>query len=60
MADGDLAIEGTDARRLKAEAGVGDFVALLKPRVMSLVVFTGFAGLIAAPGHPTPCSRRLP
>jgi protoheme IX farnesyltransferase len=51
MADGDLALEATDARRLKAEAGVGDFVALLKPRVMSLVVFTGFAGLIAAPGH---------
>jgi protoheme IX farnesyltransferase len=51
MADGDLALEGTDARRLKAEAGVGDFVALLKPRVMSLVVFTGFAGLVAAPGH---------
>jgi heme o synthase len=35
-------------------ARVGDFVALLKPRVMSLVVFTGFAGLVAAPGqlHP--------
>jgi protoheme IX farnesyltransferase len=33
---------------------VGDFFALLKPRVMSLVVFTGLAGLIAAPGqiHP--------
>jgi protoheme IX farnesyltransferase len=33
---------------------VGDFVQLLKPRVMSLVVFTGLAGLIAAPGsvHP--------
>ena len=30
---------------------VGDFVALLKPRVMSLVVFTGFAGLYLAPGH---------
>lgn len=30
---------------------VADFVALLKPRVMSLVVFTGLAGLIAAPGH---------
>jgi protoheme IX farnesyltransferase len=29
----------------------GDFVALLKPRVMSLVVFTGLAGLVAAPGH---------
>jgi len=27
-----------------------DFVALLKPRVMSLVVFTGFAGLFVAPG----------
>jgi heme o synthase len=31
--------------------GVGDYVALLKPRVMSLVVFTGFAGLYLAPGH---------
>jgi protoheme IX farnesyltransferase len=36
------------------DAGVGDFLALLKPRVMSLVVFTGFAGLYLAPGtmHP--------
>ncbi len=30
---------------------VGDFLALLKPRVMSLVVFTGLAGIVAAPGH---------
>src|SRR6201996_6329662 len=30
---------------------VGDFFALLKPRVMSLVVFTGLAGIVAAPGH---------
>ena len=29
--------------------GVGDFVALLKPRVMSLVVFTGLVGLMLAP-----------
>ncbi len=31
-----------------------DFIALLKPRVMSLVVFTGIAGLLLAPGaiHP--------
>ncbi len=31
-----------------------DFVALLKPRVMSLVVFAGIAGLVVAPGtlHP--------
>jgi len=28
-----------------------DFFALTKPRVMSLVVFTGLAGLLAAPGH---------
>ncbi len=33
---------------------VGDFVALLKPRVMSLVVFTAVTGLVLAPGslHP--------
>ena len=35
-------------------ASVGDFFALLKPRVMSLVVFTGLAGIIAAPGHVHP------
>lgn len=37
-----------------AEPGVRDFVALLKPRVMSLVVFTGAAGLVLAPAplHP--------
>ena len=35
-------------------AAVGDYVALMKPRVMSLVVFTGFAGMMLAPGqiHP--------
>jgi len=51
MADGDIALKITDARPLPREAGVGDFLALLKPRVMSLVVFTGFAGMVAAPGH---------
>src|SRR5271167_2785977 len=30
---------------------VADYVTLLKPRVMSLVVFTGFVGLYLAPGH---------
>jgi len=34
-----------------AGARVRDFIALLKPRVMSLVVFSGFAGLYVAPGH---------
>jgi protoheme IX farnesyltransferase len=32
-------------------AGVGDYVALLKPRVMSLVVFTALVGLVIAPVH---------
>jgi heme o synthase len=37
-----------------ADALVSDYLALLKPRVMSLVAFTGFAGLVVAPGslHP--------
>jgi protoheme IX farnesyltransferase len=34
-----------------SEATVADYFALLKPKVMSLVVFTGFAGLWIAPGH---------
>jgi len=35
-------------------AGAGDYLALMKPRVMSLVVFTALAGLVVAPGpmHP--------
>ncbi|HQU69479.1 MAG TPA: heme o synthase [Albidovulum sp.] len=36
------------------EAGFGDFVQLLKPRVMSLVVFTAMVGLIVAPGYVHP------
>jgi heme o synthase len=32
-------------------AGVGDYIELMKPRVMSLVVFTAFVGLLIAPGH---------
>jgi protoheme IX farnesyltransferase len=32
-------------------AGVADYVEILKPRVMSLVVFTGLVGLVLAPGH---------
>src|SRR6516164_7524808 len=34
-----------------SEATVSDYVALMKPRVMSLVVFTAFVGLLLAPGH---------
>jgi heme o synthase len=47
---------GADASSLEFSGGaeVRDFIVLLKPRVMSLVVFTGFAGLMVAPGslHP--------
>ena len=37
-----------------AEPRVRDYFSLLKPRVMSLVIFTAFVGLVAAPGsiHP--------
>jgi protoheme IX farnesyltransferase len=36
------------------EPSVGDFVQLMKPRVMSLVIFTALTGMVAAPGslHP--------
>src|SRR6202011_3877092 len=37
-----------------SEAGVADYVALLKPRVMSLVIFTALVGLMMAPGHVHP------
>ena len=35
-------------------ASAGDYLALMKPRVMSLVVFTALAGLAVAPGHMHP------
>jgi protoheme IX farnesyltransferase len=46
--DGEAALAGL------SNASVGDYVALLKPRVMSLVVFTALTGLAMAPGdvHP--------
>ena len=37
-----------------SEATVADYVALLKPRVMSLVVFTALVGFFLAPGHVHP------
>lgn len=33
------------------ESKIADYFTLLKPRVMSLVVFTGLIGLLLAPGH---------
>ena len=44
----------TTVPALSGGGSVSDYVALLKPRVMSLVVFTAFAGMYMAPGtlHP--------
>ena len=48
-----IAVENRDAiTAVNGEfATVSDYFALLKPRVMSLVVFTAVAGLALAPGH---------
>ncbi len=55
-----MAISGTSAHgegspsSIELGASVGDFFALMKPRVMSLVVFTALVGMVVAPGgiHP--------
>ena len=45
---------GTVYQTVQVRGDIGDYFALLKPRVMTLVVLTGFAGLAIAPGqiHP--------
>ena len=54
MSDVGTSTEAVVAEAHAAGARVVDFIELLKPRVMSLVVFSGFAGLMVAPGdlHP--------
>ena len=58
MSDATVNMEGEGAvTRLGPAVSVataGDFFSLLKPRVMSLVVFTSLAGLVAAPGVMNP------
>ncbi len=46
----EIGLEGAEPRWATAR----DFIVLLKPRVMSLVIFTGLVGLLLAPGeiHP--------
>lgn len=49
-----MAIKTSGAVRRVAQldgSQLSDYMALLKPRVMSLVVFTGFAGMVVAPGE---------
>jgi heme o synthase len=50
----DSDILGVEGDTSLSEASARDFFALLKPRVMSLVVFTAFAGLVLAPGTLNP------
>ena len=51
-----VAVPGMAAPSVAAEVRetFRDFASLLKPRVMFLVVFTGFAGMVVAPGHIPP------
>ena len=51
MSDASISTEAIGADASAAGARVADFIELLKPRVMSLVVFSGFAGLMVAPGN---------
>ena len=51
---GQAAAETVLARAEPSLAGVGDYLALMKPRVMSLVVFTALVGLAIAPAHVHP------
>ncbi|MBC7154020.1 MAG: protoheme IX farnesyltransferase [Rhodobacteraceae bacterium] len=57
-ADGDCRVSDINAFEDLApqpfEAGFGDYFALLKPRVMSLVVFTALVGILVAPGALNP------
>jgi heme o synthase len=56
-----IASQGADLTKIacavsltRSQARLGDFAALMKPRVMSLVVFTALVGLLVAPGHLNP------
>ncbi|XBQ16331.1 MAG: heme o synthase [Oceanicaulis sp.] len=46
-------------RPAAAAAGWRDYFDLMKPRVMTLVVFTGLAGLVAAPGAMNPLAAAI-
>jgi protoheme IX farnesyltransferase len=49
MSDAGFVSASTAAAPTISQASAMDYVRLMKPRVMSLVVFTGFVGLVAAP-----------
>ena len=49
MSDTSFNSQTTAPLAFEGEAQFGDYIALLKPRVMSLVVFTALVGLLVAP-----------
>jgi protoheme IX farnesyltransferase len=53
LVGGENKVAGTEPLRI-SEATFKDYFELLKPRVMSLVVFTAVAGMIVAPGEINP------
>ena len=53
MSDASLRIDHSGAPRISI-AAPSDYFALLKPRVMSLVVFTALTGVVMAPTPPNP------
>ncbi|PWB84201.1 MAG: protoheme IX farnesyltransferase [Methylocystaceae bacterium] len=54
MSDASFIIDESCSAPRVPVAAPGDYFALLKPRVMSLVVFTALAGLLLAPTPPHP------
>jgi heme o synthase len=50
----EIGVTSDETRNPTLGGDIEDYVALLKPRVMSLVVFTALTGMVAAPGglHP--------
>jgi heme o synthase len=47
----DVSYQPNETRAAPLGGDIADFWALMKPRVMSLVIFTALVGMIAAPGH---------
>lgn len=54
MSDTSVVTPAISAQEITFDGGAGDYLALLKPRVMSLVIFTGAVGLAVAPGEINP------
>lgn len=53
------AVHAASPRASSTLADWRDYVSLMKPRVMTLVVFTGLAGLVAAPGSMNPIAAAI-